>query len=168
MFYPYDQPTSYGFGGFAPEGTGDGFVDPERVKAFDVDDIEGLDDTYVVFIEGHPENVVEIFQHDYPDAVNTGDYEMEHFLTIHPANEPIDVEILPMKNIAKPSNWICVLTAANQVEIYQLNDGALMTTIGGPPDIAGEARFLDIDDLNYKIHIMQDSPMVTVYYYDPD
>ena len=88
-------------------------------------------------------------------------------MTIKPANEPLDVEILPMKNLAEDSNWICVLTAADEVEVYKVSDGSLVTTFGDEATISGEARYLDVDDLNYKVHIMQDGPQVSVFYYDP-
>ena len=167
FIYPYKEPGSMAFVGMTPQGSGDGKVDRKLVNGLDVDDLAGLSNVYCVFSEKAPEKAVEIYQYDFPAAVTAGDYNMTPLLTIHPVNEPIDVEILPMKNLAKDSDWICVLTAANEVEVYKVSDGSLVTTFGGVPYVDGEARYLDVDDLNYKVHIMQDGPKVSVFYYKP-
>jgi len=164
---PYDAPESFAFAGLTPQGSGDGKVDRTSVNGLDVDDMEGYSNVYCVFSEKAPEEVVEVFQFDFIAALSSGDYDMTPFSTIHPTNEPIDVEILPMKNLAKDSNWICVLTAANEVEVYKVSDGSFVMAFGGSPYIAGEARYLDVDDLNYKVHVMQDGPKVSVFYYKP-
>ncbi len=167
IHFPYNDGASFGFGGFVEEGSGAELVNREAVNGLDVDDMEGLDNVYVVFSEGSPENVVEVYQYDYPAAVTANDFQMPYKMTITPSAEPIDVEIFPAKNLAQDSNWICVLLANSTVEVYKISDGSLVTSFGGSPDIANQARFLDIDDLNYKIHVMQDGPQVSVFYFEP-
>ena len=130
-------------------------------------DSEGMEEVYVALTEGSPENCVEVYVHNYPAAVSSGNFTMKHHLTILPESEPIDVEIFPAKGLGFPENWLCVLTADDVVEVYRESDGSLVTVFGGAPDIDGNARFLDIDDLNYKVHIMQNGPQVSVFTFEP-
>lgn len=164
---PYDVVESWAFVGYAPEGAGDGYVDKDAVNSVDVDDMEGYSEIYCVFSEGSPENVVEVYQYDFEQAIIDDIFDMTPYITIHPENEPIDIEIIPVKNLAQDTNWICILTSAGEVEVYKLSDGDYVTTFGDLDTISNEARFLDVDDLNYKVHIMQDGPQVSVFYYDP-
>jgi len=164
---PYDTTDSFVFLGYAPEGTGDGYVDTTAVNSSDVDDLEGFGEVYFVFAEGGTENAVEVYQYDFEQALTDEVFNMAPHLTIHPNNPPIDVEILPMKNLAEDSDWVCVLTSADEVEVYKISDGTFVTSFGDVDTISNEARFLDVDDKNYKVHIMQDGPQISVFYYDP-
>jgi hypothetical protein len=51
--------------------------------------------------------------------------------------------------------------------VYKISDGTFVTSFGDIDTISNEARFLDVDDKNYKVHIMQDGPQISVFYYDP-
>ncbi len=168
FIYPYnnDGGVSYVFLGDAPEGTGDGKVDTDAVNSMDIDDFEGLSEVYAVFAEGGSENAVEVYNYDFNQAIIDSDFNMTSYLTIHPEHPPIDVEIIPMKKLAEDSNWIAVLTSADEVEVYKISDGSLVTKFGDSETISSEARFLDVDDLNYKVHVMQDGPQVSVFYYE--
>ncbi len=166
LFAPYDDFNSYGFGGLAPQGSGEGKVNRLAVNGLDVDDHLGMEEVYVVFTEGSPENCVEIFQQNFPMAQLSGNYTMKAYKTITMENEPLDVEIFPATGLGFPTNWVCVLTSANEVEVYRISDGSLVTVFGGPPNIDGTARFIDVDDLNFKVHVMQEGPQVSVFKFE--
>jgi hypothetical protein len=147
------------------EGSGPGVVNRDAMVGLDVDDSGIMEisggyggHAWVAVVEAGGENALEIVDADVDADKNT-------FKTVALPSEPKDVEILPLKDVGQPDNWIAVLCADNKIRLYDYT-GALKETIGGAPYMIGSALRLDVDDENLAIHVLHQgasSPLVTVY-----
>jgi len=158
------NPSIIGFEAALDEGSGPGVVNRDAVAGIDVDDSLLMEITggyaghaWIAVAEGAPENVLEIIDADI-------DVQNMVYNTIPLTFEPLDVEILPLKNAGQPSNWICVLCSDNVIRMFDY-DGNFVASVGGLPYMNGAALRLDIDDTNLAIHVIHQgtTPMVTAY-----
>lgn len=104
------------------------------------------------------------------DPTPTTDYAV---INLDPLLIPVDLEVLEfdpanpraLNGITQTTDWICVLFADGVIDIFS-EAGALMDRIdgrigSGTEDDAsmgwGEARHMDVDDYDYRIHVTMDS-----------
>jgi hypothetical protein len=148
------------------EGEGADVVDRESVVGIDVDDSNILPITggyaghaWVAVVEAGTQNTLEIIDAD----VSSQDFT---FVQVPLPSAPLDVEILPVQTIGGGTqNYVCVLSADNQIRLYDYA-GNLAGTAGGTPYMIGTALRMDIDDKGLAVHVLHQGtsgPLVTVY-----
>jgi len=92
--------------------------------------------------------------------------------TVHFDTRPLDVELIPTNpdyeqnpNCPTVAVLMTSLDGTGYVSLHRATDGALVQTIGTAQNgaVDNQAKFLDVNDANGDIHVMQIGPQVTIF-----